>query len=348
MTVDKPPLALWVQALSARLFGFHPLEHPRSRGADGRRDRRAGLRPDAAHVGPHGGLRRRARPRADADHRRHLAAQQPGRAADALLRRRALVPRARAAGRPHALARACGVCVGLGFETKMAAALLVVPAFAAAWLWVAPRGRLAAVRQLLAGGAAMVVVGGAWPLLMLLTPASNRPWMSGTSDNSILSLIFGYNGLGRLDGQAGGPAGRRAGGGGGGGVFGGDTGPLRLLNVSLGGQVGWLLGVAVVARGARGGHPPAASDRRTGWLLATGGAFVTTGRLQLREGHLPSVLRGAAGALQRGADRRRVGLVLPRAPAAGIGRRRGWPPGWRPSCSCSASSPASSRGCRPC
>ena len=25
MTVDKPPLALWVQALSVRVFGFHPL-----------------------------------------------------------------------------------------------------------------------------------------------------------------------------------------------------------------------------------------------------------------------------------------------------------------------------------
>src|SRR5437868_15177981 len=37
-----------------------------------------------------------------------------------------------------------GVCVGLGFEAKMAAALLVVPATAAAWLWVAPRGRGAA------------------------------------------------------------------------------------------------------------------------------------------------------------------------------------------------------------
>src|SRR5438552_661892 len=62
-----------------------------------------------------------------------------------------------------------GACVGLGFEAKMAAALLIVPALAAAWMWVAPRGRIAALRQLLAGGAAMVVVGGAWPLLMLLT-----------------------------------------------------------------------------------------------------------------------------------------------------------------------------------
>ena len=46
---------------------------------------------------------------------------------------------------------------------------------AAAWLWVAPRGRLAALRQLLAGGAAMVVVGLAWPLLVWLTPAADRP-----------------------------------------------------------------------------------------------------------------------------------------------------------------------------
>jgi 4-amino-4-deoxy-L-arabinose transferase-like glycosyltransferase len=52
-----------------------------------------------------------------------------------------------------------GVFVGLGFETKMGVALLVVPGIAAAWFWIAPRGRIAAVRQLLAGGAAMVAVG---------------------------------------------------------------------------------------------------------------------------------------------------------------------------------------------
>ena len=77
---------------------------------------------------------------------------------------------------------------------------------------------LAAARQLLAGGAAMVVVGGAWPLLVALTPAADGPWISGTSDNSIWSLIFGYNGLGRLDGQAGGPRRRWPAAFGGGGV----------------------------------------------------------------------------------------------------------------------------------
>ncbi len=91
----------------------------------------------------------------------------------------------------------------------MLVALTVVPGIALAYLYVAPRGRLRALRQLLAGGIAMLVVGGAWPALVALTPAADRPWISGTSDNSILSLIFEYNGLGRVDGQAGGPGRRR-------------------------------------------------------------------------------------------------------------------------------------------
>jgi len=106
-----------------------------------------------------------------------------------------------------------------------------------------------------------------------------------------LSLILGYNGLGRLGGQAGGPqafggAGGPAGGGGPagagaaggvGGVFGGVTGPFRLLDASLGGQAGWLLGFAVV-----GGIAIVVASRlrradaRTGWLIAVAGAFATT------------------------------------------------------------------------
>jgi Dolichyl-phosphate-mannose-protein mannosyltransferase len=166
-----------------------------------------------------------------------------------------------------------GVCVGLGFETKMGVALVVVPAIVAAWLWLAPRGRgfLRAIRQLLAGGLAMVIVGGAWPALVELTPAADRPWVSGTSDNSVLSLIFGYNGLGRVDGQTGGPGGM------GGNMFGGTPGPLRLLNSALGGQAGWLLGFAVVSGlGLLVASRLRRGDARTGWLIAVGGAFLTT------------------------------------------------------------------------
>ena len=141
--------------------------------------------------------------------------------------------------------------------------------------------RFKAFRQLLAGGVAMIVVGGAWPLLVTLTPAADRPWISGTSDNSIWSLIFGYNGLGRVAGQTGGPAGGGGPGGGGGGfggnLFGGATGLFRLLQSALGDQAGWLLGFAVVAalallvltRLRR-------RDPRTGWLIGVGGAFLTT------------------------------------------------------------------------
>ena len=139
-----------------------------------------------------------------------------------------------------------GIAVGLGFETKMGVALMVVPGIAAAWMWVAPvaRGRWVAFRQLLAGGLAMAVVGLAWPVLVWLTPAADRPWISGTSDNSIWSLIFGYNGLGRVAGQTGGPGG---GAGGGNTLFGGPTGVFRLLQSALGDQAGWLIGFAVVA-----------------------------------------------------------------------------------------------------
>jgi hypothetical protein len=133
------------------------------------------------------------------------------------------------------------------------------------------------LRQLRAGGVAMVIVGGAWPLLMMLTPASSRPWISGTSDNSILSLILNYNGLGRLDGQAGGPGGNMGGGGPGGGTtFGGAIGPLRLLNEGMGGQAGWLLGFALVAIAALAlATRLRRADARTGWLVAAGGAFLT-------------------------------------------------------------------------
>jgi hypothetical protein len=103
-----------------------------------------------------------------------------------------------------------------------------------------------------------------------LTPASQRPWVAGTSDNSVLSLIFGYNGLGRVDGQSGGP-------GGGGALFGSTPGPLRLLNSALGGQAGWLLGFALVScLGLLFSTRLRRADPRSGWLIVVGGAFLTT------------------------------------------------------------------------
>jgi len=280
MTVDKPPLALWVQALSVRVFGFHSLSILVPQALEGvasvvlvydlvrRRFGRVG--------GFVAGLALALTPVTVAISRHNNP--------DALLvllcvaalwcTVRGLEDSTRPRGARWLVA--AGVCVGLAFETKMLVAMVVAPGIVAAWLWTAPaRGRVRALRQLLQGGAAMLVVGGAWPLLVELTPASERPWISGTSDNRILSLIFEYNGVGRVDGQAGGPGGT-----GGGTTFGGTPGPLRLLNEALGGQAGWLLGFALVAglsillacRLRR-------ADARSGWLLAVGGAFVSAAAL---------------------------------------------------------------------
>jgi 4-amino-4-deoxy-L-arabinose transferase-like glycosyltransferase len=277
MTVDKPPLALWVQALSVRVFGFHSLSILVPQALMGvasvalvydlvrRRFGRVG--------GFVAGLALALTPIAVAISRHNNP--------DALLVLCSVAAlwctvRALEAAPARASTRwlvAAAVCVGLGFETKMLVALVVVPGIVVAWLWVAPaaRGRVHALRQLLAGGAAMLLVGGAWPLLVELTPAADRPWVSGTSNNTILSLIFEYNGVGRVDGQSGGPGGTTS------NMFGGATGPLRLLNSALGGQAGWLLGFALVA----GVAILAASrlrrvDARSGWLLVVGGAFATT------------------------------------------------------------------------
>jgi 4-amino-4-deoxy-L-arabinose transferase-like glycosyltransferase len=285
MTVDKPPLALWIQSLSVRVFGYHSLSILVPQALIGvatvvlvydlvrRRFGRMG--------GFVAGLALALTPITVAISRHNNP--------DALLilccvaalwcTVRALeAASARSQTRWLVLA---GVAVGLGFETKMAVALMVVPGIAAAWLWIAPADgnpthpRLHALRQLLAGGVAMVLVGGAWPLLVELIPAADRPWISGTSDNKILSLISEYNGVGRIDGQTGGAGGLQKMGGG--SVFGGSAGPLRLLNSALGGQAGWLLGFALVsAIGILVASRLRRADPRSGWLIAVGGSLLVT------------------------------------------------------------------------
>ena len=281
MTVDKPPLSLWVQALSARIFGYHPLSVLVPQALMG--VAAAVLVYDLVRrrfgrlAGFVGGLTLAVTPTAVAVSRHNNPDELLVLCCVAALW---FAVRALDTGRTKWLVLS-GIAVGLGFETKMGVALFVVPGIALAWVWMrwdAPGGRLRMLRQLLAGGAALAVSGLAWPMLVTLTPAADRPWISGTSDNSVWSLIFGYNGLGRVAGQTGGPGGGGGGPGGGGGtMFGGPTGVFRLLQSGLGDQAGWLLGFALAAgvallvltRLRR-------RDPRTGWLIVVGGAFLTT------------------------------------------------------------------------
>jgi 4-amino-4-deoxy-L-arabinose transferase-like glycosyltransferase len=282
MTVDKPPLALWVQALSVRVFGFHPLSLLVPQALMGAVA--VGLLYDLVTrrfgrvAGFVAGLTLATTPVIVAVSRHNNPDELLVLCSVASLWAAA---RAFESGRTRWFVL-CGVFVGLGFETKMGVALMVVPGVAVAWLWAAPKRRARALIQLLAGGFAMAVVGLAWPVLVWLTPAADRPWISGTSDNSIWSLILGYNGLGRLAGQTGGPpmvsgAVGGAGGGAGGTLFGGATGLFRLLQSGLGDQAGWLIGFALVAGlGLVVATRLRRRDPRTPWLLAVGGAALTT------------------------------------------------------------------------
>ncbi|MFD0822914.1 glycosyltransferase family 39 protein, partial [Micromonospora zhanjiangensis] len=173
-----------------------------------------------------------------------------------------------------------GALVGLGYLTKMLQAFLVIPVFAVTYLLAAPTGLWRRIRQLLVAGVALLVAAGWWVAIVELMPASARPYIGGSQNNSILGLTFGYNGFGRLTGTEEGRVG------GGGGVrFGpasGQTGLLRLFDAELGGQVTWLLpaalillvvGLALAGRAARTDRVRAGLVLWGGWLLVTGLTF---------------------------------------------------------------------------
>jgi 4-amino-4-deoxy-L-arabinose transferase-like glycosyltransferase len=99
----------------------------------------------------------------------------------------------------------CGVLVGLAFNTKTLAAYLVVPGIALAYLLCAPGSLPRRTTQLLAAGLVMLAVSFSWMAVVELTPASQRPYVGSSTNNSELGLTFEYNGLGRVQGQIGGP-----------------------------------------------------------------------------------------------------------------------------------------------
>ncbi len=144
---------------------------------------------------------------------------------------------------------ATGVLVGLAFLTKSLQAFLPLPAFALVYLVAAPTTARRRILDLLAGGAALVVSAGWWVALVELWPASSRPYVGGSQTNSVLELILGYNGLGRITGDEVGSVTGGAAAGGGVGAW-GATGWGRLFSADYGGQVGWLVPAALAAAAA--------------------------------------------------------------------------------------------------
>ena len=116
-----------------------------------------------------------------------------------------------------------GLLLGFAFLAKMLQAFLVVPGFAATYLWAGPPRLGRRIWQTALIGAGIIAGAGWWILAAELTPAAMRPYFGGSTSNSILQLAIGYNGLGRLTGNETGSVGPGNGRGAGGGGQGGET-----------------------------------------------------------------------------------------------------------------------------
>ncbi|HLW95865.1 MAG TPA: glycosyltransferase family 39 protein [Solirubrobacteraceae bacterium] len=207
ITVDKPPLALWVQGLSAKLFGFNPLSL---------------LIPEGVITVLAVALLY------------WIVAPRYGRVAGLLSALAlAVFPSFVAVGRDNGvdpllillMLAACGaamtaiengrlrwlivsaVMVGLAFNTKSLAALLCVPGIATGYLVCADESLRTRLLKLAVAGAVLVAVAVSWSVAVDLTPGSQRPFVGGSTNNTEFELDFGYNGFGRVGGQEGGPGG---------------------------------------------------------------------------------------------------------------------------------------------
>ena len=288
ITVDKPPAALWVMALSGRLFGFTPFTMLLPQALMGVASvgvLYAAVRRVSGHgAGLIAGAALAVTPVAASMFRYN----NPDALLVLLLVIAAyLMVRAIESARSRWVVLA-GVVLGLAFLTKMLQAFLVVPGFALAFLVAAPVGLWHRVGKLAAGAAAMIATAGSFLMLVSLWPADSRPYIGGSTDNSLLQLALGYNGIQRVTGgedAVGGPGGGGPGGGPGGGAnlfFGGDPGLTRLFGASMGTEASWLLPAALIGlvaglwftrRTARTGSVRASLLLWGGWLLVTGAVF---------------------------------------------------------------------------
>jgi 4-amino-4-deoxy-L-arabinose transferase-like glycosyltransferase len=257
ITVDKTPAALWVMDLSARIFGLNYWSVLVPQALEGVACVGALYAAVRRWFGPAAGLLAGSVLALTPVAALMFRFNNPDALLVLLLTLAAYaMTRAIEAGRTRWIALA-GALIGFGFLAKMAQAFLVLPPFALAYLAAGPPRLGHRLLQLLAGAGAVIVSAGWWVAAVMLTPAADRPYVGGSTNNSILQLALGYNGLGRLDGNEtgsvgfGGGGGARGGGGGGqGAAFGGSTGLSRLFGPEMGGQVSWLLPAALIALAA--------------------------------------------------------------------------------------------------
>lgn len=102
--------------------------------------------------------------------------------------------------------------IGVGFNIKMLQAYMVLPAFYLFYLLAFKVNWKKKLGVLAASTAALLIISLSWPLIVDSIPAADRPYIGSSQTNSVLELAFGYNGIARLTGQGGPGGGNRAGG----------------------------------------------------------------------------------------------------------------------------------------
>ncbi len=289
ITVDKPPASLWITGLSVRLFGMNSWSVLAPQALMGAASvvvlyatvRRAVADPRAGSIA---GLLAGA-----------ALACTPGAALifrfnnpDALL-----VLVLTVAG--YCLIRAVesaswrwlalvGIAMGAAFLTKMLEGFLPLPAFAVTYLLLAPTGWRNRLLHLLGATAALVAAAGWWVLTVQLVPATARPYVGGSTDNTVLQLAVGYNGMTRILGRNRNHTADLASPGFGHGWsrLGGGTGLRRLFTAEMANEISWLLPAALLAvafggylllRGRLRRGEKAALTMFAGWVLVSALVF---------------------------------------------------------------------------
>jgi 4-amino-4-deoxy-L-arabinose transferase-like glycosyltransferase len=285
ITVDKTPASLWVMELSARVFGLNYWSVLLPQAAEGVASVAVLYAAVRRWSGPVAGLIAAGALAVTPVATLMFRFNNPDALLVLLMTAAAYaMVRATESGRTRWIALA-GALLGFGFLAKMLQAFLVLPAFALVYLVAGPPRLGRRAWQLLAGGAALLVTAGWWVAIVQFIPAADRPYVGGSTNDSVLQLALGYNGLGRLDGNETGSVGFSGGGGagrGGGSAFGGSTGLGRLFGGEMGGQISWLLPAALIALAAlvwlswrrpRTDRVRAAALLWGGWLIVTGLVF---------------------------------------------------------------------------
>ena len=292
VSVDKPPLALWIQVGAAKLGGFSPWAVLLPQVVEGLAAVALAChlvgRCFGATAGLLAGLFLAVTPIAVAVDR--SSNTDTGLVLVLLLAAWALLLAAERASR--GLLLLAMALIGLGFNVKMLAAFVVLPTFALVYWLGAARPWRCRLLDLTLGGLLLAVVSLPWMIAYDLTPSARRPFVGSSPRNSMIDLAVGHNGIGRFVrlwqtarvGEAQAQAPRATAGAApasaGASAYGrlfvrAPVGPGRLADGLLAAQAEWLLPLALVPLAVliAGGARPPLSPARLGVLLWAGWAL---------------------------------------------------------------------------